>query len=318
MMISDPMQKTYHPFYGLPSNKLLHFLMLAAQDLGYSTSMDAVLQYGTAVLKVLECWYPSSLPALTQLLKQDDDRLSASAEQMNLSTVVSDTIRANHSAGLILRSACEKLQSVFDNTAFTDSGTKYSLISGSRGNVSVMAFYQPSNSQSLLNEYLKEELEAVLNMQRQIRVVLDEPVSVTEDTDGLMPFLFEKKRQGKIELVLISRNAAEALQDQSLSFSNTILSAHDEPVLFENLSRELWGTYQHSSAMMNVGSPPTLFGTPRKAVNWQPHTEERLKVRWQDLQTTTGLFSKGKDLLAVKTPFSNTIFLVPALGFLQS
>ena len=79
IMISDPVTKNYHPFYGMNAQQLLRFIHLTAESQGYSVLMDQVLQYAAAVLNIVEASYPVSLSALTKLLQNDDDYISSYA-----------------------------------------------------------------------------------------------------------------------------------------------------------------------------------------------------------------------------------------------
>ena len=247
--ISDSLERKYQPFYGLGKEKLLHFIHRAAELLGYHTMIDRILQYASAALNIVAMKYPVSLPALSALLLEDDDRIAGYALTLGLNNMVTDVILA-------------------------------------------------------------------LKKVNRIRVIVDELEFVPEDV--LLRYLFSMKRQGRIELIYISRNAKESTKGAALSFSNVVLSGHDQPAVTEELSQTLWGTYLYSYPVPNVGKPPTLIFTPRKTVNWAIATQERLRVRAADLFPRQGFLGQIPDQFAVKTAANEYIYLVPSARFLSS
>ena len=314
LVLSDGMEKNYHPFYGMGAQQLLRFIYMAAELQGYSSLMDRVLQYASAALNIVEQTYPVSLPALCNLLKQDDDVISEYALQVGLSQVIADNIRGNHMAGIVLRRVCEKLESVFDGVSMADSDTKYTFQTGVQGDASVMVFDFMSSEQKMMNAYLKEELFYVLKRVPKIRVILDE--MDFDSDDELLTFLFTMKRQRKIELIFVSQNPMEAAKNMQMSFANVILSGHEEPTLTEELSKALWGTYLHNYPVTVTGKPPAVLFTFKSMIHWQIATEERLKVRAMDLYPRQGFLFKVSDLLALKTSANENIFLVPSEKFM--
>ena len=318
VMISDPFDKNYHPFYGMNEQKILHFIHMAAESQGYHTTIDQILQYASAVLNVVAVSYPVSLPALLKLLENDDDYISAYALQIGLSNVIADIIRANHEAGINLRRVCEKLHTVFEDISEKDADTKYNFQSGAQGNVSVMAFYYASVDQSMMNEYLKEELFYTLKRVPRIRVVVDELEFGNSEEDELLKYLFKMKRQEKIELVFVSKNVNESAGGMQLNFSNVVISGHEEPAITEEVTRALWGTYPYNYPVPVAGKPPALLFTLKTSIQWQITTEERLKVRAEDLFGKQGFLGQTSDLLAIKTTANNFIHLVPIDKFLPA
>ncbi|MFI3212741.1 MAG: hypothetical protein R3Y24_05310 [Eubacteriales bacterium] len=317
IMISDSMERNYHPFYGMTEHQLLYFINLIAEEQGYHLLMDKVLQYASATLRIIATTYPISLPALCHLLQQDDDFISSYALQNGLSNVIADTIRANHEAGIILRRICEKLESVFEGVYVTGADTKYNFQSGAQGNVSVMAFDCLSTDPRIMNAYLKEELFFTLKRNVKVRVVVDE-IDFYSENDELLKFLFKMKRQGKLELIFVSQNVMESVHDMQLSFSNVILGEHEEPVMTEELSKALWGSYLHNYPVPVIGKPPALLFTLKSTIQWQIATEERPKVRAIDLYPRQGLFMNGSDFLALKTATNEKIHLILSEKFIPT
>ena len=54
----------------------------------------------------------------------------------------------------------------------------------------------------------------------------------------------------------------------------------------------------------------------KRAVHWQPQTEERLRVRSQDMYAKLGLFGGASDYLAVKTTANANVYLSRTSDFL--
>lgn len=317
VMLSDPVERNYHSFYGMNPQQMIHMIHLTAQSLGYNHSMDRVLQYASAALNIVAATYPVSLPALVELLRRDDDDISDYALRIGLSNVIADIIRANHEAGIILRRTCEVLVQIFDDVSSSECDTRYNFQSGAMGNVAVMAFYCVSTNQKLMNAYLKQELFFTLKRAPKIRLVADEMDFDRSEEDELLQFLFHMKRQGKIELVFVSKNAVESSCGMQMNFSNVVLSGHDEPAVTEELSKTLWGTYLYHYPNTVAGRPPALLFSFRRTIHWQIATEERLRVRAVDLYPSQGLFTRGSDLLAIKTSANSNIYLVESSRFFR-
>lgn len=317
VMLSDPVERNYHSFYGMNPQQMILMIHLTAQSLGYNHSMDRVLQYASAALNIVAATYPVSLPALVELLRRDDDDISDYALRIGLSNVIADIIRANHEAGIILRRTCEALVQMFDDVSSSECDTRYNFQSGAMGNVAAMAFYCVSTNQKLMNAYLKQELFFTLKRVPKIRLVADEMDFDRSEEDELLQFLFHMKRQGKIELVFVSKNAVESSCGMQMNFSNVVLSGHDEPAVTEELSKALWGTYLYHYPNPVAGRPPALLFSFRRTIHWQIATEERLRVRAVDLYPSQGLFTRGSDLLAIKTSANSNIYLVESSRFLR-
>lgn len=314
VMVSDPTERNYHPFYGMTPHQILRFIRLTAEQQGYATLIDQVLQYASAVLNIVALSYPVSLPAMVQLLQYDDDYISNYALQAGMGNMIADTIRANHEAGAIVRRICEKLENIFEDVYTSGTDTKYNFQSGAQGDVAVMAFYAVSPEQSVMNSYLREELFCTLKRTPKIRVVVDE-LPFADQEDELLQYLFQMKRQRKIELVFVSTNAAEACGTQ-VTFPNVLLFQHDDHMATEALSEMLWGKYLYHYPAPMTGQPPSLVFTLKKSMQWQIATEERLRVRAEDLYARHCLFGSTSDLAAVKTTANDTIYLIPASEFL--
>ena len=136
------------------------------------------------------------------------------------------------------------------------------------------------------------------------------------EEDELLKYLFKMKRQGKIELIFISKNANESADGMQLSFSNVVISEHDEPGITEELTEALWNKYTYNYPVPVIVKPPAVVFTFKKAINWQIATEERLKVRAEDLFARAGFWGQKSDMLAIKTTANDYIYLVSASQFL--
>ena len=315
MMVSEPDDRNYHPFYGMSAQYLLRFIRMTGEELGFGSSLDKMMQYAAAVLSVVNATYPVSLPALTNLLHYDDNYIASHALQMGLGNSVADTIRANQEAGNALRQTCEKLEHIFEDVYTSGSDTKYSFQSGVLGDIAVMGFHIASPNQRVMNSYLKEELFCTLKRVQKVRVVVDEVPFDSQD-DELLNYLFQMKRQQKIELIFVSQNASEVCSRTQTVFPNVLLFLHDSSVSTETLSDMLWGKYPHHYPDPVAAAPPAVVFTLKKALQWQIATEERLRVRAEDLYARPGIFKNGSDLLAVKSTANDIIYLVSSAVFL--
>ena len=154
-----------------------------------------------------------------------------------------------------------------------------------------------------------------MNQVPRIRVVLDDAIFVDE-RDELLNYLFDMKRMRKIELVLVSTNAKESVCGMGLNFANVVLFQHDDLTVTEELSKNFWGTYPYAYPVPVAGRPPAFLGlTIKTSVHWQIATEERLRVRAEDLYAQQGLFFKISDLIAIKTTANDNVYLVESESF---
>lgn len=312
--ISSPDELNYHPMYGMSEQQVMCLLRVTGEDMGCTAIMDRVLLYAAAVINIVSAKYPVSLPALSTLLKEDDDFIASFAGRMGMSNVITDNILGSCEAGIMLRRIVEKLEEALGGISRAGNDTKYNFQSGARENIPVMAFYQISSNQRLMNAYLKEELYSTLKRVSKIRVILDEAVFLNE-TDELLTYLFQMKRQGKIELIAVSENAKEMLPGTTLDFGNVCLFLHANPSATEELSRELFGTYQYHYPVCAAGHPPTVLITFKKDIHWQIAVEERLRVRAEDLYGFQKLFGFNSEHMAVRTTYNSNIYLIPADKF---
>lgn len=318
VMTSCPANKNYHPFYGMSARQILRFVRMTAEEMGYSILTDQVMIYAAAVLNVVATKYPVSLPVIVKLLNEDDDFISEFALQSGLSNVIADNIRANHEAGIVLRRLFERLEEIFEDIYTPGSDTKYNFQSGAKGNLAGMAMYACSSNQRIFNSYLKEEIFHTLKRVPQIRIILDE-MQFVDEHDELMKYLMQARRQGKIELMMVSQNVRETMHgDAELDFPNVVLFHHGTPAATDNLSRDLFGSYQYHYPVPVAGDTPHILVSFKRAVHWQPQIEERLRVRSQDMYARPGFFRGTSDYLAVKTTANANVYLIRTSEFLPA
>lgn len=314
VMISCPGVRSYHPMYGMSPQQVLRFVRLAGEELGYGVMMDQVLLYAAAVLNIVSTKYPVSLPAMAALLKEDDDFISTLPEQRGLTNVIADNIRGSHEAGIVLRRICERLEEVFEEVYSSGNDTGYSIQCHAQRKVAFMAYYHISCNQALMNCYLKEELFSTLRHVPKVRLILDEAVFVDE-ADELLHYIFQMKRQGKIELIVVSKNAKDSMFGMAVDFKNICLFQHDNFMVTEAISRELFGTYLYHYPVPVAGRPPAVMFTFKKAVHWQIATEERPRVRVEDMYGKQHLYGSTAEYLAVKTMANDNVYLIPSDTF---
>ena len=318
VMTSCPADRNYHPFYGMSPQQILRFVRMTAEEMGYGILKDQVMIYAAAVLNVVAEKYPVSLPAIVKLLMEDDDFISEFALQSGLSNVIADNIRANHEAGIVLRRLFERLEEIFEDIYTPGSDTKYNFQSGAKGNVAGMAMYACSNNQRIFNAYLKEEIFYTLKRVPRVRIILDE-MEFTEENDELMQYLMQSRRQGKIELMIVTQNIREMMHgNEEYDFPNVVLFHHGTSTTTDELSRGLFGHYQYHYPVPVAGNTPHVFVSFKKAIHWQSQPEERLRVRSQDMYAKPGLFGKKSDYLAVKTYANENVYLIHTSDFLPA
>ena len=317
-MTSSPTDKNYHPFYGMSARQILRFVRMIAEEMGYGILTDQVMIYAAAVLNVVAVKYPVSLPAIVKLLNEDDDFISEFALQSGLSNVIADNIRANHEAGIVLRRLFERMEEIFEDIYAPGSDTKYNFQSGAKGNLAGMAMYACSCNQNIFNSYLKEEIFHTLKRVPRIRIILDE-MQFVDENDELMKYLMQTRRQGKIELMMVSQNVREAMHgDAKLDFPNVVLFHHGTPAATDDLSRDLFGSYQYHYPAPVAGDTPHILLSFKRAVHWQSQTEERLRVRSQDMYARRGFLGGPSDYLAVKTTANANVYLIRTSDFLPA
>ena len=135
----------------------------------------------------------------------------------------------------------------------------------------------------------------------------------------MMQYLMQTRRQGKIELMMASQNAREAMHGNAeLDFPNVVLFHHGTPAATDDLSRNLFGSYQYHYPVPVAGNTPHILVSFKRAVHWQSQAEERLRVRSQDMYAKPGLFGRSSDYLAVKTTANANVYLVHTSDFLPS
>lgn len=317
IMVSAPDSLNYHPMYGMTTHQIRRLLTIAGEEVGCGGMMDRILLYAASVIDIVAAKYPVSLPALSVLLREDDDFIASFANQMGMSNVTANNILGDHEAGILLRRIIEHIEEAFEGVACSESDTKYNFQSGSRGNVSVMAFYQVSSNQRLMNAYLREELYAALKKAPRLRVILDEALFLDE-SDELLHLLVQTKRQGKIELIVCSENVKAMLPGVSLDFGNICLFQHANAIATEELSGDVFGTYQYHYPVCVAGRPPAILITLKRDMHWQISTEERLKIRAEDLYARQRVFGTSGDNMAVKTTANHNIYLIPVREFVLS
>jgi hypothetical protein len=316
VMTSCPEDKNYHPFYGMSAQQILRFVRMTAEEMGYGILTDQVMIYAAAVLNVVAAKYSVSLPAIVKLLNEDDDFISEFALQSGLSNVIADNIRANHEAGIVLRRLFERLEEIFEDIYTPGSDTRYNFQSGAKGNLAGMAMYACSSNQSIFNAYLKEEIFYTLKRVPRLRIILDEMMFVDEN-DELMQYLMQARRQGKVELMMVAQNVRETMHGNAeLDFPNVVLFHHGTPAATDDLSRDLFGTYQYHYPVPIAGNTPHILVSFKHAVHWQPQAEERLRVRSQDMYAKPGIFGRTSDYLAVKTTANANVYLIRTSDFL--
>lgn len=216
----------------------------------------------------------------------------------------------------MLRRLLERLEEVFEEIYTPGSDTKYNLQIGAKGSMTGMAMYVCSSNQRIFNSYLKEEIFHTLKQVPRIRIILDE-MAFSDENDELLKFLLQSRRQRKIELVLVSQNIKDVMRgNMELDFSNIVMFLHGTSAITDEVSTDLFGSYQYHFPVPTAGNTPHVFFSVKKAVHWQVQSEERPRVRSLDLYARPLLFGKTSDYLAIKTIVNANVYLIHVSDFL--
>lgn len=282
-IITSRDDRNYMPFYNMDAQQIIPLVSYTVDKLGYSGMNSKVLLYCSSILNIVVTQYPLSLPAITKLLEEDDDFISGLAIHAGLSNVVADNIRANHEAGIILRRVFEYIENVFGEVYEPGRDSKYNFQSAVMGNVNGMIMFVCSSDQELMNKWLKDEIYNTIKCNIKIRVILDEVPFISQN-DELIKFLLTSKKQGRIELVLVTKNVLDVVSNGSdLDFANIIMFQHSTPTAVDDISRAVFGTFQYHYPVSGIGDVPHILFSVKKSVHWDIRTEERLRVCSKDL-----------------------------------
>lgn len=315
--ISAPSEKNYHPLLGMSKQQIQKLVSLEAQEMGIGVAMERVKIYTEALLDIIAVKYPLSLPAMTELLRENEDVISAFALQYGLSNTVADNIRANHQAGMLLRQICTHLEEIFENVSAPGNDTACNFQNGIRENISLSAFYSVSKNNRILNTYLKEEIYNCLTQGRRFRVILDE-MTFEAEKDELLQYLLQENSMGQIELMFLAKNPVNDLKNAGdMAFANIVMFSQSTPAATDELSERIFGNYQYYFPVPTAGTPPHLLFTVQRAVTWQIQSESRLRVRSQDLHASPFRFANPVEYVALETMEGNDIYLVRADEFMQ-
>jgi hypothetical protein len=210
------------------------------------------------------------------------------------------------------------MEEIFEDIYTPGSDTRYNFQSGAKGNLAGMAMYACSGNQRIFNVYLKEEIFHTLRRVPRVRIILDE-MQFVDENDELMQYLMQARRQGKIELMVVSQNVKEAMHGYSeLDFPNVVLFHHGTSTATDDLSRDFFGSYQYHYPVVVTGAPPHIIFTFKHDVKFAIQTEERLRVRSQDMYAKPAIFGRVSDYLAIKTTANANVYLIRTSDFLPT
>lgn len=304
-----PSNSGYYPFYGMSGQHILDLINLAGELLGYKAQMERVLRYGKALMDLVSFRERVSLKAMVEVLEHDEEELAGMAKEMNMSQENRSLLIRGKQQGEIYREIMKFMERVFQNVYTRENTEKSNLIMDLQNQCPVVAFYQISSNQRMMDEYLKQELHRVLKKVPKIRVILDEVV-FSGETDVLLNYLFHKKCQGMVEIVAMSKNAKRMLPGMRFEFDNSCLFQHENPAVSEYLSKKLFGTYLYHYP---VHDGVQTFARRIKTDKWHMEVEERLRVGTEDLEKD----DEQEEKLAIKIKSKNYVCIVPAKKFFR-
>lgn len=103
LAISGPSSRNFHPMYGMSTQQINRLIAAAGEEMGCGAILDKVFLYAASAINITSARYPVSLPALSALLKEDDDAIASFAGEMGMSNVTVDNILGNREAGIMFR-----------------------------------------------------------------------------------------------------------------------------------------------------------------------------------------------------------------------
>ena len=102
---------------------------------------------------------------------------------------------------------------------------------------------------------------------------------------------------------------------EGLDFSNIVMFIHGTPAATDDISGALFGSYQHYFPVPVAGNTPHVIFSIKHSVQWQIQSEERFRIRSQDLYAKKTILGHSSDYLAVKTTANANVYLIHVSDF---
>ena len=314
-MSSGPNDRSFHALLGLRQTQILYLIDKTADEFRMDRK-DEMLTYAEGFLAILQKMYPLSLPAMIQLAKESDDRICRIGRSKQVPVTFLDKISGNWQGGIIFRRLLTRMQDIFEWVTDENCASNYCFLSGVPAGVPFMVFHQHSSSQTVMNGFLKEELENIRKRYGRFRVILDD-AAFTNAQDELLQYLMRQMRLRNLEVIVCSNNAPEMLMGESYLklFESMAVFPHDSETTTEQITKT-FGPYRHHEVMMGAAGFAWNPIAAKKNANYTMHAEERLKVRGNDLKASCNLLFRKGDQVALKLgTASKTVELVPIAAF---
>lgn len=287
---------SYEPFYGLTREDILQIIAETARHLGYE-KIGEIRVCAEGFLNILRCENPMTLVSIYQLLAYSDEQIAAYGESIHASAYDCESILADPVSFSLLRSTVNYLASIFQGLCTGD--THRSLLTPPHETYGSMIICFSPDDVFVANTVLKTEIHALVRQCGRVRVMLDEPIFKGE-SDPLLDYLIRAQRERRIELFVTSRDALSSMYGNINAFDNVIFSRHATAGRTEEISRQLFGTYQHHYPVRNGG-----FIHHYRMVQ----AEEKARISADELYHL-GLFQSSFDMAAVSLAAEDSVYLV--------
>ena len=166
-----------------------------------------------SVLEILIGQYrPVTFASLDAVLQMGIDEIVEMAEEQHLSREMIGILDRSADAYQDLRMVVETLRYSFSNVSNGESDEGLSLRNVLQQSIPIIALWQVSARQESMNCALAEELRSVVNEGFRIRVVVESAVFKNEDP--LLEYLLNEMQGGRLNLVVVSDNAALMLRGE--------------------------------------------------------------------------------------------------------
>lgn len=318
VVISRNDNKNFCPMYGMNHAQIRYLIRVAAESMGCSEQTDRLLTYLDVILEIVSKRYPVCLQTISNLLQSDNEFIYNQALAEGVGRTRSLVVLERAEEGATLRKIIRMMEDNFSDVASQSLDGTYNFMKGVDEGIPLMAFYQPCEDQKIMNTYLKEEIHTILKKVPKIRVILHNAV-FTGDSHGLLEYLVQAKERGQVELVVCTKNVLETFKKTPVKFPNICMFRHGVDIQEEaRILDQTFGRYTHYYPKMQNGKIPAVIYRIFCKAEWIMMTENRLRVRPEDLICYDEALNAETELLAVKTAKNIKIRLVPVTGFLEA
>ncbi len=167
-----------------------------------------------SVLEILIGQYrPVTFSSLDAILQLSLDEIVEMAEEQHLSREMIGILDRSADTYQDLRMAAETVRYSFSTISDSEADAGVSLRSAVQQGVSLAAVWQVSPRQEAMNRALTEEIRSLVSEGFRFRVAVESAVFKNEDP--LLDLLLDEMRGGRMDLIVVSDNAALMLRGEN-------------------------------------------------------------------------------------------------------